>query len=140
MILAAILLIGMMGLAIYKTRQIPESISEISYIIPKWLFCAGIMLIGMLLMPNIAVIFGVKYAWLGFLIGTGLWCVAVSPYYKTEYSWLHYSGAVLCFLSALGLIVISNPWYLLLWLVYPVFLIKKIRKWWLLGAECLCFL
>lgn len=139
-IVATILLFGMLIISTYVNKKIPESISEIAYIFPKWLFSILIMFLGILIMPPILSVINVHFQWLVFFIVAGLWCVASSPFYKSENIFMHYGGAILCFISALAIIVLLNPKILFIWLIYPLCLIKKIRKWWLMIAECLCFL
>lgn len=139
-IIAIILLLCMVGISTYIAKRFPESISEIAYIFPKWLFTILIMCLAMLVTPGILSVLSINYQWLGFLVIFGLWCVASSPYYKTEYIKLHYFGAILCFISAICIIILTKPLYLTIWLLYPLCLFKKTRRWWLMIAECLCFL
>ena len=138
--LGIILLLFMVGYSVIKANRIPQSISETAYIVPKWVFTVGIMLIGITFMPYIIMLLSVKYEWLAFLFILGLWCVAASPYYKTEQVKLHYIGAVVCFLNIMAITFLIKPLCLLIWVIYPLCMFKKIRNWWLMIAECLCFL
>ena len=137
---ALILLTCLIVFSTFKTRKLPESISETAYIIPRWLFTILMMVFGLLVMPGIISVVGIGYEWLSILVVFGLWCVAASPYYKTEQVKMHYIGAAICFASALFVIILVNPLLLLIWLLYPLCLLRKTRKWWLMVAECLCFL
>ena len=139
-IAATILLLCMIGVATYIAKRFPDSISEIAYIFPKWLFTILIGILAILVTPGIIAIVSINYQWLAFLVIAGLWCVASSPYYKTEEIKLHYFGAILCFVSALAIIIMTKPIYLIIWVLYPLCLFKKTRKWWLMIAECICFL
>ena len=65
----------------------------------------------------------------------GMACVASSPYYKTESIRLHYIGAAVCFVFAQAVVGIVRPLYLLLWVIYPLTLIGKMRTWWVMTAE-----
>ena len=140
MIFSCIILILLIIYSTYMNNGLPESISDISYIIPKWLFTILIMLMGVLLMPQILLLIGIKYEWLVFMMILGLWCVSSSPYYKTEEIELHYFGAILCFISILTISFLIKPISLVVWVFYPLCLIKSIKKWWVMFGEMLCFL
>ena len=138
--IAIILVIGMICWSWIQTKSIPDSISAVSYIIPKWLFSTLSMLVGILLMPSLMELLEVEYQWVGFLMVVGLACVAASPYYKTEQTKLHYAGAILCFIFAQIVIGITKPWLLVIWMLYPLLLLKQLRKWWILSAEIISLL
>jgi len=140
MLAAAIILFLLIGISCYKLKNVPQSISETAYIVPNWLFTTVIMCLGITVLPCVMGALTVNCEWLGFFMIFGLWCVASSPYYRTEQRKLHYIGAVICFLSAMAISIAIKPLTLLIWIVYPLCLFKKTRKWWLMVAECLCFL
>lgn len=137
--LVAILIVGMLYYTCIQDG-VPESISEISYIVPKWVFSVWAMLVGICLMPPLMDALSPSWQWLGFLMVVGMACVASSPYYKTESVKLHYIGAAVCFVFALLIIGMVKPWALLLWLVYPITLFGKMKKYWVMTAELICFM
>ena len=138
--IAAILTIGMVYAASVKSGGVPDSMSGIAYIMPKWLFSAWVMLVGISLMPPLMDALSPSWRWLGFLMVVGLACVASSPYYKTEGIRLHYIGAVICFVFAQAVVGMVRPLCLLLWVVYPLTLIGKMRAWWVMTAEVICMI
>lgn len=140
LIIASIILISMILISSLMNKKIPYSISEIAYIFPKWLFTILILGLCILVMPNTLDALNDNYKFIAFFIMFGLWCVAASPYYKTDKSFFHYMGAIICFISMLCVIISINPLYLLCWVIYPICLIKPLRPWWLMIAECICFL
>ncbi len=139
-IIATILVFGVIGYAIAKNRDIPDSISGISYIVPHWLFSTWLMLVGILLMPPMMDALYVTEQWAGFLSIVGLACVASSPYYKTEDVKLHYIGAVVCYIFANVTVWLIKPSMLVLWLTYAVLFPLIDRKKWLLYCELCCFM
>ena len=136
--ITAILTIGMVYVASIKNGGVPDSISAIAYIVPKWVFSIWAMLVGMSLMPPLMDALSPNWRWLGFLMVVGLACVASSPYYKTESVKLHYIGAAVCFVFAQAVVSITCPLCLLLWVVYPLAFIGKMRDWWVMTAEIIC--
>ena len=102
--------------AAFKKGSVPESVSEIAYIIPHWAFSMWIVCVGILVMPAMMEHLTENWQWVGFLSVVGLCCVAASAYYKTESKVLHYVGGCLCALCATIVTAIINPWLLLAWL------------------------
>lgn len=136
--LAALLIISVTGCSCVLSKGVPDSLSSIAYIIPKWLFSTWIMVTGMMLMPALMDVLSPCYQWMGFLMVVGLSCVAASPYYRTEQVRLHYIGAVLCFIFAMLVVWMTRPVLLWLWLAYPILLMPRTRMWLVMSAEWIC--
>ena len=132
-----ILVLSMVTYSAVKSGGVCDSISAISYTVPKWLFSIWIMTVGIVTMAGLMEVLKPNYQWIGFMVAGGISCVASSPYYKEELKTLHYMGAVLCFLSAIASIVILKSVVLLIWLLYPFLVLLKPRLW-VLTAECVC--
>lgn len=135
-IAAFILAIAVVVYASIKKGSVPESISEIAYIIPHWAFSMWIAFVGILVMPSMMEHLDENWQWVGFMSVVGLFCVAASAYYKTESKILHYVGGCLCAICATIVTVIINPVYLLGWMIYPAFAKNKS---WLFWGEILVF-
>lgn len=107
-------------IAANKKVDVPDSVSEIAYIIPHWAFSSWIVLVGMLLMPDLMEHLPDGLQFIGFLSVVGLFCVAASSYYRTEAAPLHYIGGVLCALCATIVTAIIAPVLLLTWSVFLI--------------------
>ena len=137
MTIVAASLVLVMTCWVWLKNSLPDSLSSFAYVVPKWLFSIWVMLVGISLMPPL--MSTIHFQWIGFIMVLGLTCVAASPYYREEYKILHYSGAVLCFLAALVSVALTDPNWLLIWVVYPLLVLWK-PKYWVLIAEYICFL
>ena len=135
MYVSAILAIGMVCAASVKKGGVLDSVSEIAYIVPKWVFSLWMMLTGMTLMPSLMDALPDHNRFVGFLAVSGLACVAATPYYKEEHKALHYVGGSLCALCSTVVAWILCPWLLALWLVYACVWPKE-----LFWAETLVYL
>lgn len=139
-IAALLLAVGVVGLAARKKQGIPDSISEIAYIIPHTAFTVWIVLVGMLLMPLMMDALPDELTFLGFLCAAGLFCVAASPFYKTEESALHYMGGSLCAICATVVVAVNMPLLLLLWTLYAAAMVWQKGKCWCFWAEVTVYL
>ena len=133
-----IALIGV-GYAIYRTREIPESVSSIAYIMPHWAFSVWIALTGLSTLPFILEALSDGWQWVGFLSIVGLLIVASSSYYKTEEKTLHWVGGNLCAVCALIVVAIARPWLLLLWIPFFLALMKWPNDQWFFWCEVMVF-
>ena len=130
MILIAVILAATVSLyAIQRKRGIPDSVSEIAYIIPHWAFSAWIAVAGISLMPPMMDSLNENWQWIGFLSIVGLMCVSASAYYKTEAKTLHYVGGCLCALCATIVTAIIQPLLLFAWIGYLIMMIWSHRNW-----------
>lgn len=135
-IAAFILALAVVVYAVVKKGSLPESISEIAYIIPHWGFTVWIACVGILVMPGMMEHLDENWQWVGFMSVVGLFCVAASSYYKTESKILHYVGGCLCAICATIVTYIIKPYCLLLWMIYPALTRNKS---WLFWGEVLVF-
>lgn len=119
-ILSFILTILVLAYATYKKKSILNSISEIAYIIPSWVFTIWLSFIGILLMPSLMTILSANLQWLGFLMIFGLFIVAASPYYRTESKILHYIGGTLSIVCATAITAILKPILLIMWTLFLI--------------------
>ena len=90
--MALLSLLVAMAVVIYAARKkgdVPDSVSEIAYIIPHWAFSSWIAIVGILLMPDLMEHLPDGLQFIGFLSVVGLLCVAASSYYRTEAAHLH---------------------------------------------------
>ena len=125
--------------ATVKNGAVPDSVSEIAYIIPHWAFSMWIVVLGMLLMPDLMEHLPDTLQFIGFLSVAGLLCVAASSYYRTEAAPLHYIGGILCACCATAVTAIINLELLLTWLVYAVFMIIHTGQKWCFWGEAVVF-
>ena len=133
-----IALIGV-GYAIYRTKEIPESVSSIAYIMPHWAFSVWIALTGLSTLPFILEALSDGWQWVGFLSIVGLLIVASSSYYKTEEKTLHWVGGILCAVCALIVVAIARPWLLLLWIPFFLALMKWPNDKWFFWTEVMVY-
>ena len=118
--LSLALFASVMAFAARRKGAMPDSVSEVAYIIPKWAFTAWVALVGVLLMPALMESLPEGRQWLGFLVVASAFCVAASPYYKTESRVLHYGGGVLCAIVSSVVVAMLDPWWLLAWVSIPL--------------------
>ena len=117
-------------LATRKKGFVPDSVSEIGYIIPHWAFSLWIAIVGMLLLPDMMEVLPDRLRFIGFLSVVGLFCVAASSYYRTEWAPLHYIGGVMCAVCSTIVTAVTEPMLLIMWAVYlPVMVACRWRNW-----------
>lgn len=129
LVLSCVLAFSVVAIAAIKKKDVPESISEIAYIIPHWAFSSWIAIVGILLMPDMMDSLNEDRQWIGFLSIVGLMLVASSAYYKTEAKALHYVGGCLCAACASAVVAIIQPCLLFIWIAYAIVMIKPPRSW-----------
>lgn len=133
-----IALIGV-GYAVHRTKEIPESVSSIAYIMPHWAFSVWIALTGLSTLPFVLESLPNGWQWVGFLSIVGLFIVASSSYYKTEEKTLHWVGGILCAVCALIVVAIARPWLLLLWIPFFLVLMKWPNDQWFFWVEVMVY-
>lgn len=139
-IIALLLALAVVIYAAAKKRAVPDSISEIAYIIPHWAFSSWIAIIGISLMPSMMDALPDRWQWIGFLSVAGLFCVAASAYYKTESAVLHYTGGCVCALCATAVTAMTCPALLSAWVLYAVAMAWQKPSCWLFWAEVTVFI
>ena len=125
-----------MAVAYNKKGSSPDSVSEVAYILPKWVFTIWIAAMGLLLMPGLMENLPENLKWVGFLVVACSFGVAATPYYKAEARTLHYVGGILCAVLSLFIVAMLRPWLLTMWVVVP-FLPKRRM---FLAAETMVYL
>ena len=121
MIITALLLALIVTIyCVGRVKRCLDSISEISYILPHWMFTVWIACIALLLSPAIIDSLPDNMKWVGFVSIVGLLTVAASPYYRTENAVMHYAGGWICGLGFMVVVFMNAPYILLGWLLYLV--------------------
>lgn len=134
-----IIAMAVLAYAIHRKGSMLDSVSEVAYIIPSWMFTVWIAIVGIFLAPCLIDSLPLGLKWVGFLAIVGLFAVAASPYYKTDSKTLHYSGGIICFIFSTITTAIVSPLLLLLWFgIFPL-IIYCAKKRWLLYCELACF-
>ena len=138
-ILALLVTLGVVVRAVIKSKEIPDSLSAIAYVIPHWEFSMWVAVIGILVMPDMMHALSDNTQFIGFLSVVGLFCVAASSYYRTEYAPLHYIGGIMCALCATAVTALIQPFLLLLWSVYLIGMLLMAWRRWCFWAEIVVF-
>jgi len=135
------LMLATAGIILAMTRKegALESVSEIAYVIPKWAFTLWIVAVGGLLMPDLMEHLSENWQWTGFLCVVGLFCVAASPYYKTESKVLHFFGGWMCGCFATAITAATCWPVLFVWLCYPLCLLIAGRRFYTFWAEYIVY-
>ena len=140
-ILSIILVVSFVGITIYKTKELPESISAMVWSLKgdwKWLWSVWLMAVSILtFVPIIEILDRKDVGVLGFLPMVCLCFVAVWPLFDSEHVKLHNGLAILGGILSQLSVALINPWWLLLWLLMPVALLKKSKS--VMIAECICY-
>lgn len=138
-----------MGITIWRTGELPESISAMVYTLPKggaqWLWTIWLWAVGITtFVPVISIMDGIG---LGFLPFAALVCIMLTgawPLFQQETKRWHYVSAILCGVISQVCVVVMNRYIALLWLLYLAFrasalfkpsLVKKE----VLAMECICY-
>ena len=125
-IVSVILAVVVVTITAIKNKGIPDSVSEIAYIIPHLAFSMWIAMVGGFLMPSMMEHLSENMQFIGFLTVVGMLCVAASSYYRTEAAPLHYIGGIMCAICATIVTATIDTRILLIWIVYvfQMFLFK----------------
>ena len=106
---------------IYIGKQIPESISQTVYVLPrtyKWIYTLAMMSVGFLLVPVLMEISSEHTEVLAFLISFGILGTGAAPLVAKEKNTFHYVCAAVCGISSQLLVALNSPLCLLLWFLY----------------------
>jgi hypothetical protein len=104
-----------------KEKELPNSISQIVYSLDKkwkWTFSAVMFIVAFMIVPQLMVVATDKYAWLAFLIVTGILGVGADPLDKNSKNIVHYASAIVMGVASQVLIFLLEPLLLLLWAPY----------------------
>jgi hypothetical protein len=154
MFLLSILLVALyLGAAIWRKRELPESISAMVYLLPeggwRWLWSFWLWIVSLLTtIPVISILDTRNMAYLGFFTLASLVFVGAWPLYRPETRKAHYIGGSAAGILSQVCVLVICPWWLMLWLLFTgVDIAARYDKWfptWLdnkgvLLAECVCY-
>lgn len=107
-----------------KYKEIPNSISQIVYMLPykwRWTFTVVMFLSAAMILPQLAIIAGEKYAILAFLTVAGIIGVGVDPLVRGEKNIIHYVSAIVMGTSSQLLAYFLNPYVFMTWIPYVIY-------------------
>jgi hypothetical protein len=110
-----------MGAMIYTGRQIPESISQTVFLLPRkgqWLFTVVMWVVGFSLMPVLMEKVSEQTQFIAFLMVSGICFVGASPLVLKEKNTIHYVFAAVSGIASQLLVALNQPLLLLLWFLY----------------------
>ena len=122
-ILSLILVVLFAGATIWRTKELPESVSAMVYTLPtggwQWLWTIWLVLVDIFTFaPAVEILDADGLGWLAFLPMAMIGFVAVWPLFDKEHRVWHYVLSILAgFISQVDVWQIS-PWCLLLWLLF----------------------
>ena len=122
LVVIAITIIALyLGAMIYTGRQIPESISQTVYVLPRkgqWLFTIVMWSVAFLLIPQLMQISTDNTRFLAFLAMGGILGVGASPLVAKEKNTFHYVCAAVSGIASQLLVALNQPLLLLVWFWY----------------------
>ncbi|MBR6128996.1 MAG: hypothetical protein IKQ07_05115 [Bacteroidaceae bacterium] len=110
-----------MGAMIYAGHEIPESISQTVYLMPRkcqWVFTIVMMSVGFLLVPVLMEISTERTQVFAFLMTGGILGVGASPLVAKERNIFHYVCAAVSGIASQVLVALNQPLCLLAWFLY----------------------
>lgn len=135
-LLSLLMLTVYVGLAWQKKGGAPISISSIAYIFPKGVFSVVMSLYAFLSMPRTLEALPDGCEFIGFLCFVGIFLVAASPYFRTEWRAVHNIGGFLFGVLSQFIVIALSPYLLLCWIVFAVYLVCcSHRENWAFWAE-----
>jgi len=122
LVIIAIAVISLyLGAMIYADRQIPESISQTVYVLPRkgqWLFTIVIWVMCFLLTPVLMQVSSDSTRFLVFLMAAGLLGVGAMPLVAKEKNTAHYVCAAIAGIASQALVALNQPLCMFLWSMY----------------------
>ncbi len=122
LVVIAITIIALyLGAMIYAGRQIPESISQTVYVLPRkgqWLFTIVMWTVAFILLPQLMQISTDNTRFLAFLAMGGILGVGASPLVAKEKNTFHYVCAAVSGIASQSLVALNRPLLLLVWFWY----------------------
>ena len=132
------------GAMIYRSREIPASISSTVFLLPRkgqWVFTIVMWMVGFMLMPVLMEKVSEQTQFIAFLMIGGVCFVGAAPLVPKAKNTVHYVGAVDAGIASQLLVALSQPLLLLTWFLYVGYtLIAKDASRNLFLAEVLCML
>lgn len=135
-LIAFLISVVYIGLVVW-TFGVPPSISDSYYLWEKkkkglgTLFTFWCWGTGFSILPGWLDMTGESWQFLCFLAAAGLCFVGAAPLFKPKKSTerkVHFGGTIVCVIGTQLWVLIHNPWWLLLWVLFATFMSKKIVK------------
>lgn len=123
-IIAMAIIVLYMGAMIFTGKQIPESVSQTVYIMPRtgqWVFALVMMSVGFLLAPVLMEISAERTQVFAFLMTGGILGVGASPLVAKEKNTFHYVCAAISGIASQVLVALNQPLCLLAWFLYVIY-------------------
>lgn len=120
LIISILLVVSFVGTAIWKLKDIPESISSLVYVFKwKWLWTVWLVLVGILTCaPAITVLDKIGMSFLGFgTLVCLLFCAVMPIWMEDKKTWHDVLGTSACILLQ-GCVFFICPWWLFMWAVF----------------------
>ena len=129
LIVSILLIVLYVGISTWRTRKIPESISDMVYDLQKpwqWLWIVWIWSVSLLtFIPVIEVLSEKGMEGIGFATLVCLMFVGAMPLTYREKNRPHYVFAVLGGIISQVCVALLSPYLLLAWLIVPVLIVSK---------------
>lgn len=125
-IIAIVVITAYTSAMIYAGKQIPESISQTVYVMPKagqCVFTIVMMSVGFLLVPVLMEISAECTQFLAFLMTGGILGVGAAPLVAKEKNRFHYICAYVSGICSQLLVALNEPFCLLSWLLYVGYIV-----------------
>lgn len=109
------------GAMIYTAREIPESISQTVFLLPRkgqWLFTAVMVATGFLLLPSLLDKTAETTQFVAFITVAGVLFVGASPLVSSEKNVFHYVCAAMSGIASQLLVLLNHPELLSIWFPY----------------------
>ena len=145
MVIVSILLaVSFVGIAIWKLRGIPESISSMVWALPegawRWLWSVWLVTVSVLTFaPIIGVLDTVGLGIFGFLPMVCFGFVAAWPLFDQDHAKLHNIVAVIGGVFSQVAVLLICPVWLALWLLMLLALLKPLKSKSVMISECICY-
>ena len=142
-IFSIFLVMSFMGITIYNTKEIPESISAMVWGLKgdlKWLWSIWLLAVSILtFVPAIEILDTNGLGIIGFLSMVCISFVAILPLFDREHVMWHNIFAIIGGVLSQVSVALINPWWLLMWLITPIVFIKPLRSKYVMILEIICY-
>ncbi len=140
--LAVLLIIAYLSFVIIRRKEIPESISQTVFDLPKrWIWSAFLGLEAWLVAPAFVELTGENTKILAFFTVIALGVLGVYPLFKGDKNTIHNVAGVFACVFSQGVIAFNRPGLLLMWAMFALLIVlKEGRSKWCFFAEAICFL
>lgn len=151
-LISVLLVVSVVGTAIWKEKALPESISSLVHILKhKWVWTLWMWAVGFLTcIPAISALERIGMQFLGFgTLACLIFCAAMPIFMEDKKTWHNILGTSACILSQMCVMMIC-PWWLLSWLLLAFLAIhvymnpdgkvaKVVSHKGVFIAECICY-